>query len=71
MVDAGWSPMFSLQSATVTNAKLLDMENQLGQIKEGFIADIIAIDEDPTKNISTMEHVIFVMKEGKVYKNEL
>ncbi len=71
MVDAGWSPMFSLQSATVTNAKLLDMENQLGQIKAGFIADIIAIDEDPTKNISTMEHVIFVMKEGKVYKNEL
>ncbi len=41
MVDTGWSPMFSLQSATVTNAMLLDMENQIGQIKEGFIADII------------------------------
>jgi imidazolonepropionase-like amidohydrolase len=71
MVDAGWSPMFSIQSATVTNAKLLDMESKLGQIKEGFIADIIAIDEDPTKNISTMENVIFVMKEGKIYKSEL
>ncbi len=68
MVDAGWSEMFSLQSATSTNAMLLDMENQLGQIKEGFIADIIAVDDDPTKNISTMENVVFVMKEGKIYK---
>ncbi|WP_460219956.1 metal-dependent hydrolase family protein [Psychroserpens sp. MEBiC05023] len=69
MVDAGWSPMFALQSATITNAKLLDMENQLGQLKVGFLADIIAVDEDPTKNISTMEHVVFVMKEGKIFKN--
>ncbi|MCK8480903.1 metal-dependent hydrolase family protein [Psychroserpens algicola] len=68
MVEAGWTPMFCLQSATITNAKLLDMENQLGQIKEGFIADLIAVDDDPTKNISTMEQVVFVMKEGKVYK---
>nr|WP_321235721.1 amidohydrolase family protein [uncultured Psychroserpens sp.] len=68
MVDAGWSPMFSLQSATITNAMLLDMEDELGEIKEGFIADIIAVDQDPTKNISTMENVVFVMKEGKVYK---
>lgn len=71
MVDAGWTPIFSLQSATVTNAKLLDMESQLGQIKAGFIADIIAVDDDPTINISTMEHVIFVMKQGKIYKSEL
>lgn len=68
MVDAGWSPMFSLQSATVTNARLLDMENQLGQIKEGFIADIIATKENPVENISTVEDVIFVMKAGKIYK---
>jgi len=71
MVDAGWSPLFSIQSATATNAMLLDMENQLGQIKEGFIADIIAVDDDPTKNISTMENVVFVMKDGKIYKSEL
>jgi len=71
MVDAGWSPMFSLQSATSTNAMLLDMENQLGQIKEGFIADIIAVDDDPTKKISTMENVIFVMKEGVIHKSIL
>ncbi len=68
MVDAGWTPIFSLQSATLTNAKVLDMENELGQLREGFLADIIAVDEDPTVNISTMENVVFVMKEGEIYK---
>ncbi len=68
MVEAGWSPMFSLQSATITNAMLLDMKNQLGQIKEGFIADIVAVDKDPTKDISTMETISFVMKDGVIYK---
>lgn len=68
MVETGWSEMFSLQSATITNAKVLDMEEELGQIAAGFIADIIAVDEDPTQNISTMENIVFVMKEGVVYK---
>ncbi len=68
MVETGWSEMFSLQSATITNAKVLDMEKELGQIAPGFIADIIAVDDDPTKNIHTMENVVFVMKEGVVYK---
>ncbi|NND51444.1 MAG: amidohydrolase family protein, partial [Flavobacteriaceae bacterium] len=70
MVETGWSEMFSLQSATITNAKLLDMEGQLGQLEAGFIADIVAVDEDPTENIKTMENVSFVMKEGKIYKNK-
>ena len=68
MVDAGWSPMFSIQSATLTNAKLLGMEDQLGQIKAGYLADIVAVDEDPTKDISTMVNVSFVMKNGSIYK---
>jgi imidazolonepropionase-like amidohydrolase len=68
MVETGWSPMFSIQSATITNAKLLDMENDLGQLQPGFIADIVATSEDPTKNIKTTENVVFVMKEGKIYK---
>ena len=69
MVEAGMPAMETIQSATVTNAMLLKMDSDLGQIKEGFIADIIAVNDDPTKNISTMENVVFVMKEGKVYKN--
>ena len=68
MVEVGWSEMFSLQSATITNAKLLDMENELGQLEAGFLADIVAVSEDPTVNIRTTENVVFVMKEGVVYK---
>jgi imidazolonepropionase-like amidohydrolase len=68
MVETGWSEMFSIQSATITNAKLLDMEDKLGQITVGFIADIVATNEDPTQNIHTTGNVVFVMKEGKVYK---
>lgn len=69
MVEVGMPPMEAIQSATVTNAKILKMENELGQIKKGFLADIIAVNDDPTKKISTMENVVFVMKNGKVYKN--
>ncbi|OUS00383.1 amidohydrolase [Flavobacteriales bacterium 33_180_T64] len=69
MVEAGMPAIETIQSATITNAMLLQMEQELGQIKEGFIADIIAVNDDPTKNIKTMENVVFVMKEGKVYKN--
>ncbi|APG63942.1 amidohydrolase [Tenacibaculum todarodis] len=68
MVEAGMPAMETLQSATITNAMLLKMENEIGQVKKGFFADIIAVDDDPTKNISTMENVVFVMKGGKVYK---
>lgn len=70
MVDVGWSPMFAIQSATITNAKLLDMESELGQLQAGFIADIVATDGDPTQNIKTTENVSFVMKAGEIYKNE-
>ncbi|APY09678.1 amidohydrolase [Winogradskyella sp. J14-2] len=69
MVEAGMPAMETIQSATITNAMILKKEEQLGQIKEGFLADIIAVNDDPTKNISTMENVVFVMKEGIIYKN--
>lgn len=69
MVEAGMPAIETIKSATVVNAQILNMENQLGQIKKGFFADIIAVNEDPTKEISTMENVTFVMKNGVVYKN--
>ena len=68
MVEAGMPAMEALQSATITNAMLLKMEDEVGQIKKGFLADIIAVNDDPTKNISTMENVVFVMKGGVVFK---
>lgn len=70
MVEAGMPAMETIQAATITNAKILKMENEIGQLKKGFFADIIAVDEDPIKNINTMENVVFVMKNGKVYKQK-
>ena len=68
MVEAGMPAIETIQSATITNAKLLNMQNEIGQIEKGFFADIIAVNDDPTKDISTMENVVFVMKNGVVYK---
>lgn len=68
MVEAGMPAMETIQSATITNAKLLDMEGKLGVLEAGYLADIVAVDDDPTQNIATMEKVVFVMKDGKVYK---
>ena len=69
MNEVGMPAMECIQSATITNALILSMENDLGKIKEGFIADIVATEDNPIDNISTMENVVFVMKEGVVYKN--
>ncbi|GGW84178.1 metal-dependent hydrolase family protein [Salegentibacter mishustinae] len=68
MTEAGMPAMEAIQSATITAAKILKKENEIGQIAEGFYADIIAVDEDPTENIETLKDVKFVMKEGKIYK---
>lgn len=68
MVEAGMPAMKTIQSATITNAEVLDMGNALGQLAPGFLADIVAVNEDPTQNINTMEEVVFVMKDGKIYK---
>ncbi|EPR71189.1 Xaa-Pro dipeptidase family enzyme [Winogradskyella psychrotolerans RS-3] len=68
MVEAGMPAIEALQSATITNAMLLSMEDQIGQIKPNYIADIIAVNDDPITTISTMENVIFVMKNGVIYK---
>ncbi|BAO55078.1 metal-dependent hydrolase family protein [Nonlabens marinus] len=69
MVEAGMPAMEAIQSATITPAKILQMEGQIGQIKKGFFADIIAVSENPEKNVKALESVNFVMKDGKVYKN--
>lgn len=68
MVEAGMPAMEAIQSATITPAKILNMEEKIGQIAPGFFADIIAVKGDPTQNIETLKEVEFVMKEGKVYK---
>jgi len=69
MVEAGMPEKDAIISATTTNAKLLGMKDSLGQLKAGFLADIIAVEADPFKDISTLQNVVFVMKNGVVYKN--
>jgi imidazolonepropionase-like amidohydrolase len=68
MVEAGMPVLNAIQAATITNAMLLGIGNEVGQIKPNFIADIIAVDENPLQNVKTLEKTIFVMKDGKVYK---
>lgn len=68
MTEAGMPFMKVLQSATITNALLLDMDQKIGVLEPGFMADIIATNEDPSQNINTVTNVVFVMKEGVEYK---
>lgn len=68
LLEAGIPLKESLKAATITNAKLLGLETQLGQLKEGFLADIIAVDGNPLKEAKSLEQVSFVMKDGVVYK---
>ncbi|SHF86764.1 Imidazolonepropionase [Flavobacterium segetis] len=69
MVDAGMPALAAIQSATITNAMLLGIGNEVGQLKEGFLADIVAVNESPLTNIKSLEKVVFVMKNGTIYKN--
>ncbi len=68
MVEFGMTPLQALQSATINSAKLLKVDDKLGQIKNGFLADIIAVKGNPLENIAVLENVQFVMKDGIVYK---
>jgi len=69
MVDYGMTPLKALQSATSVNARVFHLE-QLGQLKSGYLADVIAVEGNPVEDIKVMEAVSFVMKDGIVYKNE-
>jgi len=68
MIEGGMKPMDAIKAATINAAELLGMKDQLGSIEAGKIADIIAVDGDPLKDIQAFGKVIFVMKEGIVYK---
>lgn len=69
MVQWGMSNIKAIQTATITAAQLLDMQGQVGEIKPGAFADIIAVKGNPLQDISLLQHVSWVMKNGIVYKN--
>ncbi|MGA9390280.1 MAG: amidohydrolase family protein, partial [Candidatus Sulfotelmatobacter sp.] len=69
MVKYGMTPMQAIQAATSNAADLLGHPSEIGSIKPGKFADLIAVSGDPLKDISVLESVEFVMKDGKVYKS--
>jgi len=68
MVKYGMTPMQAIQAATSNAGDLLGHSSEIGSIKPGKYADLVAVSGDPLTNISVLENVEFVMKEGKVYK---
>jgi imidazolonepropionase-like amidohydrolase len=71
MVDLGMPPMDAIKSATSRAAEMLDMQGQIGVIAPGAWADIVAVNGDPLADIKVLQNVQFVMKDGKVFKNEV
>ncbi|HUC30182.1 MAG TPA: amidohydrolase family protein [Candidatus Acidoferrum sp.] len=70
MVDFGMNPMDAIQSATSRAAVMLDMEGKIGVVVPGALADIIAVDGDPLRDIKVLEKVDFVMKDGSVFRSK-
>ena len=68
MVAYGMATTAAIKSATSVAARVLHMENQIGSVKTGLFADLVAVDGDPTNDISALRRVKFVMKNGVVYR---
>lgn len=70
MVKYGMTPMQAIQSATSAAADLIGRSDEFGSIKPGKYADVVAVSADPLKDVTALENVQFVMKDGKVYKQK-
>jgi imidazolonepropionase-like amidohydrolase len=71
MVDYGMKPIDVLRSATSVNADVFGSAAKIGRIKKGLLADLVAVEGDPSKNIKDVRKVVLVMKDGKLYKTPL
>lgn len=70
MVRLGMTPLAALRSATSAGAKLLGLDDKLGTLEAGRLADVVAVPGDPSGNVAAVEKVFFVMKGGVVYRND-
>ncbi len=70
MVEGGMPMMEAIKAATIVNATVLGMKDDLGSIEKGKFADIVAVDGDPLQDAKAMMNVAFVMKDGKIYKQK-
>lgn len=70
MIEAGMKPMDAIKSATMNAAELIGIKDQVGSIEVGKLADIVAVDGDPLTDSKVFGKVVFVMKDGVVYKNQ-
>jgi imidazolonepropionase-like amidohydrolase len=70
LVSYGLSPVQALKAATSVDARMLRMEERIGSVRKGLFADLVAVSGDPTKEISAVRNVVFVMKNGVVYRND-
>ena len=68
MVRHGMSPAQALLAATAVDAKVLGRQNDLGRLKPGFLADIVAVAGDPTRDIDASKAVVLVIKDGVIHR---
>ena len=66
MVKFGMTPLAALQAGTLNAAKLLGWEGQIGALKAGYLADVVAVEANPLQDIATLQKVSFVMKDGEI-----
>lgn len=70
LYDAGLTEIEVLKAATINGAEVIGMDNKIGKVEQGYLADIIAVKGNPVENIQDMENVVFVMKDGQIIRKD-